>query len=271
MTSDRKGDTEEDYIQSEEGQERVLSTVTWTKVQESICAGRLTKIILPVGSLEQHGPHLPLATDALLADYVAHAVNEKCSTTYLMPTIYVGCSGEHMGFPGTVSVQVDTMSNMLFDISRSLLESSKLTNLVIINGHGGNRAVIDMTIRKIKDAIPEMNVCSFTIVDIAKKKFEEIRRSDRRFVGHADELETSMMLAIDPELVDMSKAVNEGPSIPDALSFEPDDLAKVSFGWNAKDLTESGVIGSPLFAEASKGRILLDFVTKVIAETINKL
>lgn len=271
MTSDSKGDTEEDHAHCEEGQERELSTVTWTKLQDRISSGRLTKIILPIGSLEQHGPHLPLATDALLADYVARAVNEKCSTTYLMPTIYIGCSGEHVGFPGTVSVQVDTMSNMLLDISKSLLENSKLTNLFIINGHGGNRAVIDATIRKIKDAIPEMNVCSFTIVDVAKKKFEEIRSSDKRFVGHADELETSMMLAIYPRLVDMSKAVNEGPKIPDALSFEPDDLTKVSFGWNAKDLTKSGVIGSPLFAEVSKGRILLDFVATVIADAINKL
>ena len=251
-------------------QGRELASATWKDVEGSIKGGKLSKVILPVGSLEQHGPHLPLGTDSVIAEYVARGVHKKCDSAFLMPVVYIGCSGEHIGFPGTVSLQNETLSGVLFDISRSLVQS-RLYRLFVINGHGGNRATLDATVRKIADAMPQMRLYSFTIADIVKQKFEEIRGSARRLVGHADEIETSMMLAIQPDFVKMSEAVKEEPSLPDVLSFEPDDLSKVSFGWHAKSLTKSGVIGDPLLAEARKGRILLDFAVDTISATINGL
>ena len=104
-----------------------------------------------------------------------------------------------------------------------------------------------------------------------KQKFDETRKSHRRQVGHADEIETSMMLAIAPGLVKISEAVNEGPSLPDVLSFEPDDLARVSFGWSAKELSKSGVIGSPLLATSEAGKTLLDFAVEAISRIMRDL
>jgi creatinine amidohydrolase len=162
------------------------------------------------------------------------------------------------------------MSGLIIDISRSLFQTG-LKQLFIINGHGGNKATIDSTLVEVKQLVPEMRVYSFTIMDIAKQKFDEVRKSERGLVGHADEIETSMMLAIAPECVNMSRAVREASSIPERLSFEPNNMATISFAWNASELTKSGVIGDPTLATAETGKALLDFATQVISNAVNEL
>jgi creatinine amidohydrolase len=175
-----------------------------------------------------------------------------------------------MGFPGTVSLQVETLTNMILDIAVSL-RNSGLTKVFIINGHGGNRATIDSTLIKLKHAYPDMDVFSFTIIDLVKKKYGEIRKSSKRLIGHADEIETSMMMAIAPELVDMHKAISEAPALSEAVSFEGDDLAKVSFGWRATDLTKSGILGDPRPSNSEKGKILIDYAVETIVSIVNSL
>jgi creatinine amidohydrolase len=116
-----------------------------------------------------------------------------------------------------------------------------------------------------------MQVYTFTIMDVAKEMYAKVRKSDRRLLGHADEIETSIMLAICPELVEMSKAVREEPALPEPLSFESNDLAKVSFAWTAKELTKTGVIGDPTVATVETGRILLNYTINTLAKTISGL
>ncbi len=253
-----------------EGDVQYLSRATWVTVEESVKTGHTTKVIVPIGSLEQHGPHLPLSTDTMIADYIAKQVTKRCADAFLMPPIQLGCSGEHLGFPGTISIQPNTMSNMILDISESVLKS-KLKEVYLINGHGGNKPTLDAAITRVKLTLPEMQLYSFTIIDIVKEKYDEIRKSSRRLVGHADEIETSMMLAIQPEFVDMSKAIREEPSLPQGLSFEKEDLARISFGWAAKELTRTGVMGDPLVASAETGRVLVDFAVDIISSAINEL
>lgn len=243
---------------------------TWTELEESVRTGRVGKALLPIGSYEQHGPHLPLSTDAMIAEYLAGKVSERCKATFLLPCIQLGCSSEHLGFAGTISLTQQTMSGLIIDISRSLFQTG-LKQLFIINGHGGNKATIDSTLVEVKQLVPEMRVYSFTIMDIAKQKFDEVRKSERGLVGHADEIETSMMLAIAPECVNMSRAVREASSIPERLSFEPNNMATISFAWNASELTKSGVIGDPTLATAETGKALLDFATQVISNAVNEL
>ena len=246
-----------------------LSTSTWVKVDESIKA-HTTKVILPIGSLEQHGPHLPLSTDTTIADYIAKQVAGRCTDTFLMPPLQLGCSSEHLGFPGTISLRPETLSKIILDICESLLQS-KFKGIYIVNGHGGNKAPLDAAMAQVKQIHPEMGLYSFTIIDIVKGKFDQIRKSGRRFVGHADEIETSMMLVIQPETVEMSKAIREKPLLPPGLSFESEDLAKISFGWTAKELTKTGVMGDPQVANADTGRILLDFAVDFISRSISEL
>jgi creatinine amidohydrolase len=239
-------------------------------VRDAVQTGRISRIILPIGSLEQHGPHLPVSTDTMIADYVARKVSERCLNAFLLPAIQLGCSGEHLGFPGTLSLRPETMSSMIADICASTLESG-IRKTFIINGHGGNRATLDVVITELKQMLPAMQLYSFTILDIVKEKFAGLRKSGRRLVGHADEIETSMMLAIRPQSVDMSKAVREELSLPQTLSFESDDLARISFGWSAKELTKTGVIGDATIASAETGSTLLSFAVDTISKAINEL
>jgi len=247
-----------------------LSGATSPGLRLSVQMGRINGVILPIGSVEQHGAHLPLSTDTLIADRVARRVSERCKATLLMPPLEFGCASEHSHFPGTISLRPETMSNILLDIANSLIKSD-LKRVFIINGHGGNRAIIEVALITIKQALPEMQAYSFTIMDIVKPKYNEIRKAERRLVGHADEIETSMMLAITPELVDMPKAVRETPSLAESLSFEPEDSVGIAFAWNAKEISKSGVIGDPLQASAETGKILIDYATEVISGKINGL
>jgi creatinine amidohydrolase len=244
--------------------------MNWLEFGQDVETGRIDKAIIPMGSLEQHGPHLPLATDTIIAEYLSNRIAERCKTAIVLPPIEFGCSSEHASFPGTISLSPETLSSILLEIADSLMQS-RLKRAFIINGHGGNRANIEVALAKMKESFPEIHAYSFTVIDVVKPKYNEIRKSAPRFLGHADEIETSIMLAIDPELVDMSKAVREEPSLPVPLSFESEDMAKISFAWNARELSKSGVVGDPQLATAESGRILLEYATEEISTTINRL
>lgn len=249
---------------------RLLSNLSWSQFEEQLKTTEDSKILLPMGSLEQHGPHLPLATDTIIADHISQIVSERLKNSFLMPPLVLGCSLEHMGFAGTISLQLETLTNTVLDVATSVRQSG-IHKIFIINGHGGNRAAIDSTLIKIKHCYPDMHIFSFTILDLVKKKYCEIRKSGKRLVGHADEIETSIMLAIKPELVDMRKAITEAPALPENVSFEGEDLAKISFGWRATDLTKSGILGDPLSANPENGKILIDYAVETIAELVGAL
>jgi creatinine amidohydrolase len=174
---------------------------------------------------------------------------------------------EHAGFPGTVSFTLKTFSSMIEEIAGGLFDSGFRT-LIVINGHGGNRAILDSLITSIAHAHTELKLYSFTILDIARERFRELRKSPRKMIGHADEMETSMMLAIRPDLVRMSNAVIEEPNFPSGISMESEDLVKVTYGWKAKEVTRSGIIGNPTLATPETGRLLLDYVVQTISLTL---
>ncbi len=243
--------------------------LTWTTIEQMGNADSRPKIILPVGSFEQHGPHLPLSTDTIIAEYVAGAVAKTCSSL-LMPSLQISYSPEHLGFPGTISLTAQTFMTMIEEISANLFQSGFRT-LLVINGHGGNKSILDATFATIKHTHPDLQLYSFTVLDIARTKFEEIRESSKKMIGHADELETSVMLAIRPDLVEMSRALAEKPSFPTDVSLETEDLARVTFGWRAREVTKSGVIGSPDMATPEKGRALLDFVIQTISTIVARM
>jgi creatinine amidohydrolase len=240
--------------------------MSWTAVQDAVSKDPRLKAILPVGSVEQHGPHLPLGTDSVIAEHIASKVSGQFPSI-LFPTLSIGYSLEHAGFPGTISFTMQTYSSMITEIAKNLFDSGFRT-LIAINGHGGNRAILDSSLTAIKHTHPDLSIFSFTVLDIARVKFSEVRKSPRKMIGHADELETSMMLAIRPDMVQMSKAVAEEPKFPLTVSLESEDLAKVTYAWMTKDVTKSGIIGNPNFATPEIGRLLLDYVVEFISSTI---
>lgn len=242
-----------------------LPDLTWQEVYE--LKKRTDKVIIPIGSLEQHGHHLPLATDTIIAFEVAKRVAEKLNVP-LTPPISFGFSIEHIDFPGTLSLDPLTLISLLKNLCSSLAKHG-FDKIFIINGHGGNEATIESAIQLIKDEL-KISLYSFTLLSIAQKFFKKISESPEGEFGHADEIETSLMLAICPDKVRLDKCVNESPKFKAHLTFEP-SKKEVTFAWKAKEISNSGVIGAPSKASAEKGRLILDYLIDRVATIVKEL
>jgi creatinine amidohydrolase len=200
--------------------------------------------VLPVGSFEQHGSHLPLATDTLIAALIARRIAVDYDL-FLLPPVTVSCSHEHAGFPGTVSIGSVTLHAIVDDIRLSL-ERQGVEKLVIVNGHGGNYVLANI--------VQEANVAQRRMVLYPQAvEWREARsyagvETDNHADMHAGEAETSILLSEAPELV--------GENYRDA-DFTVDDrryLLTLGVG----GYSETGVIGKPSLATRDKGRRLLD-------------
>jgi len=242
-----------------------LPDLTWQEVDE--LKKRTDKVLIPIGSLEQHGPHLPLSTDTIIAFEVAKRVAEKLEVA-LAPPISFGFSIEHMDFSGTVSLEPLTLTYILKNLCSSLAKHG-FKKIFIINGHGGNRATIESAIQLIKSEL-NISLYSFTLLSIVQKAFNKIRESPKGELGHADEVETSLMLAICPEKVKMNECVDESPKLQAHLTFEA-SKKEVAFAWRTKEISESGVIGAPSKASEEKGRLMLNYLVDKIANIVKDL
>jgi creatinine amidohydrolase len=242
-----------------------LPDLTWQEVEE--LKKRTDKVLIPIGSIEQHGHHLPLSADTIIAFEVAKRVADKLNIA-LAPPINFGFSVEHMEFSGTLSLDPLTLISLLKDLCSSFAKHG-FKKIFIINGHGGNKAIIESAIQLIKDEL-NVSLYSFTLLSIAMKFFNKIRESKEGELGHADELETSLMLAICPDKVMMDKCIDEPPKLKAHLTFEP-SKKEVAFAWKTKEISDSGVIGTPSKASAEKGRLMLDYLVDRIVTIVKDL
>ena len=152
--------------------------------------------LLPIGSIEQHGPHLPLGTDGIIAEWIAERVEEAFKEDVLLyPTLYYGCSKEHFGFP-FISIGYVNMINFLLDVVRSSKDAG-LSSLIIVNGHGGNESVLDIVRREINMSDDCFKLYVFSLV--GRDNFEGV------IDMHAGSVETSKIYAIKKELVRVEK------------------------------------------------------------------
>lgn len=190
-------------------------------------------LLVPVGSCEQHGPHLPLATDTIIAEHLCSQVIDVLVT----PPIGIAASGEHAGFPGTLSIGNEALTRMLIELGRSA-DWSK--GIVFVNGHGGNTRAIALAAAALQAESRRVAAWSPRIDGDA----------------HAGRTETSIMLAIAPHLVDMSRAVAGNTN---SLSEIMDDIRASGI----KGVSESGVLGDPRGATGDEGKQLL---TEMIAD-----
>ena len=201
--------------------------------------------LLPVGALEQHGPHLPIGTDMMIAEAVCLAAAARSEADVLVaPPIWSGFSPHHLRFGATVSLRSETLAHLLRDIVRALREW--MPRLVLVNGHGGNRG--PLTTFAIEESCPAVNYWELPGADALRELFP----ADLGSIGHAGEAETSMVLAIAPAHVG---------SPGDA--FEP--IERPNDALLVPDMGTTGVLGDPSAADAALGERFLEAVAAGLA------
>lgn len=226
-----------------------LATSSWTDVRDHIAAGH-TLAFLPYGALEQHGPHLPLSTDTIQCLGVATRLAEHYDGL-LLPPVHYGETWDNGGFPGTVSLSAATVSSICIDIATSV-RSFGVTTLVIVNGDYGNRAPIHSAARELVEGGFDVIVLDYPgLVEVG----DRVKESPWAWPGlcHADELETSMILALDPGSVHPDRYAASYPELPEDFGQR-----RIRFD----TLSTSGVFGDPRPATADKGETIIGFVVE---------
>ncbi|MDA0287799.1 MAG: creatininase family protein [Proteobacteria bacterium] len=220
-------------------------------------------VVVPVGSIEQHGPHLPVKVDALLATEVARRAALKVQThqpILVTPTVWCGLAEHHMDFCGTLTLDFETFHALLRNLCRSIRHHG-FRRIFLLNGHGGNIAALNVICSELVRELEGLRVVSgtyWTLPEVAEK-FAEILEVQQN-VRHAGEAETSMMLVLEPELVDQS-ILNQADGTPEIPFYGSGVSRWVSF----KEVSANGVIGSPSVATAAKGELLLEVASEGIA------
>lgn len=249
---------------------RYLHYLTWHQIAK-LPDKPNTVIVLPVGSIEQHGPHLPCAVDTLIAaGVVGHALGrlpEEVPAFGMSPICY-GKSDEHIHFPGTVTIDGDVLMRTVIDIGESVYRAG-FRKLLIVNGHGGQPQVMEMAARELRVRHGDyVIVPHFTWrVPHVAGKFTSAR--EKQLAMHAGHAETAIIMALAPETVRMSEAVAAYP--PEFPSKTLSDNGRPACSWTARDFGPSGVIGDPLPATREQGLEILDSLATSWARAITEL
>lgn len=224
-------------------------------------------VILPIGSTEQHGPHLPTQVDALLAGEVARRAAVRAAKhvpVVVAPTVWSGLAEHHMSLGGTLSLDLNTFHALLRCLVRSILRAG-FRRIFLLNGHGGNIAALTAI---VSDFAIEFDapVATGSYWLLASDAFKEILERQTT-VRHACEAETSMLLALAPQLVDMASTTSiVGPTEREIKDVTGTD-ATIRYR-SFKSRTTHGVIGDPRLATAAKGELLLDAAGEAVSRAI---
>ncbi len=250
------------------GSNRVLGELTFQDVSRLL--NPRSVLLLPVGSIEQHGPHLPLNTDVLIAETLSASIVQRWAESFdlwRLPTLSVTLAREHEWATGTLSLSVQGITHLIHDLGRTLRRALPTRNLLILNGHGGNRGILDALIRDLRDDL-ELNVCVFhpaALSDgLGSGPIPEI---------HGGKNETSIMLAIAPHLVHLDR-ISEQASKADPQHVQEKILDfAVSWPWSSEDseLALDGVIGDPHAATAEFGERLIQQAVERAGDMIKRL
>ncbi|NJP11527.1 MAG: creatininase family protein [Leptolyngbyaceae cyanobacterium RU_5_1] len=237
---------------------RFFPYLTWTDVQAMPDKENVV-IIQPVGAIEQHGPHLPLAVDVAIAQSVLGKALHKLDPSipaYAMPSLYYGKSNEHWHFPGTITLSAQTLIAVLMDVGESLYRAG-FRKLVLMNGHGGQPQIMDIVARDLHVIHDDFQVFPFFVWRAPNITKDLLTEKEALLGIHAGDAETSLLLSILPEHVKMERAVSEYPhGLPkdSVLTLE----RNLPIPWTTRDISRSGVIGDPTTATREKGDRILD-------------
>jgi creatinine amidohydrolase len=244
--------------------------------------GRMAQTIavLPVAATEQHGPHLSLAVDTALADGVIAAALPHISAdvpALFLPTQAVGFSPEHAAFAGTLTLKAETIIRLWTDIAESVAAAG-VRKLVLFNSHGGQVGLLNVVARDLRARLGllvySVNWFDLPLTGLQGEDVNALFSAhEHRFGIHAGEVETSMMLALTPQTVDMAQAKNFASTSEDRSKAYAilGNGKSAKLGWQMQDYNAAGAVGNAATATPEKGRLVLDAAGRALAQMLSEL
>lgn len=236
-----------------------LAEMTWQEVE---ALSRDVVVMIPTGSLEQHGPHLPLFTDTILATAVSEAVEKRIPNTVLLtPTLWLGASGHHLKFAGTLSGSFEAYMGAIESVIESLVPHG-FAKFFLVNGHGGNTEPNGVALRKLKARYPNLSFGHSGYFAFVQEVSEQVMTGPVKTIQHACEAEASLMMHVRPELVRKDKLRDDG------LSAEP---AVAGMIHHFDEITEQGSRGYATLATPEKGAAIFEAAVEGLIRNIQAL
>ena len=237
----------------------ILAEQSWKEIEN---LSREVVVLIPTGALEQHGTHLPLFTDSILAGAVASGVEARLpDKTLLTPTLWLGASAHHLRFPGTLSASFGAYEGAIVSIVESL-QPHGFYKFFVVNGHGGNTDPNGIALRSLKAKYPKLMLGHADYYKLAEEGIAAHMEGPAKGIAHADEAEASMILHLRPELVHRDRLRHDG------LWPEPPIQGMVH---HFDERSDEGSIGDSHLATAEKGKAMLEASIDAMARNIEIL
>lgn len=252
-----------------------LTTREFARLQASGEAANVVAV-LPVAATEQHGPHLPVSVDTTLVDGIVAASLPHLPAglpVLFLPTQAIGKSNEHIRFPGTLTLSAETTIRLWAEIGESVARAG-VRRLVLFNSHGGQVSVMDIVARELRDRC-EMLVfsCNWYSLPLGDEVNGRFPPAEHRFGIHAGDIETSMMLALRPQQVDMAQARDFKSTSQDRAAKFPvlGNGTSAKLGWQMQDYNPAGAAGNAAAATAEKGRAVVEAAGLQLARLLQEV
>ena len=245
--------------------ERNFAYLTWKQVDALPC--ETTLLVLPTAAIEQHGHHLPLATDTLINNLLlgkALMLVPAELPIYALPPVCYGKSNEHLGFPGTLSLSAQTFLAVVRDLGASIANSG-FKKVVLYNTHGGNTSLVDVLARDLR---ADFGLRTFSLFGSPGSMFEGVSPQERAYGFHAGEIETAYLLHGMPELVHPKEYTTNYIAQVDEPELLKPEGSSANFAWLTRDIAPSGVLGDPTAATAENGERWANEAAARIAEML---
>lgn len=240
-----------------------LADLTWPDVEK---LDRNIVVIYPIAALEQHSRHLPFFTDSILCGAVAAGVDAALpKDVLLLPVQWLGASAHHLGMAGSLTAEIDTHIKLIHEPLRCLLRHG-FSRLFVLNGHGGNIDSYHLALRQLLTEFPDAQLCGASYWEVAGKEIADRLKGPLKAVGHACEMETSMVMALRPDLVRQAEIDNDH-----LATRQQKELRGVYIPLDMKRQTRHGGEGYPELATPEKGKALLDAIIARVVEAVRAM
>ena len=238
--------------------------LTWPEMNDAIAAQKV--VVLPTGSTEQHGPHLPLDVDAFLVEAVCLELGRRAPDRVLvLPTVAFGLNQHHLDFPGTIHIEPEVFIAFCLNITKSVAYHG-FEKILIVNGHGSNTPLVDLVARKT--VLATRSLCAaVNYYSLGVEAFNAVRRTP--VMAHADEFETSLYLYLAPDRVRMDRAIADNDVAGKYMSSDSTSpYVRFNDYWGR--WTKVGVHGDPTAATAATGKIIWEAVLSRLIELVDE-